>query len=65
MSTASDREALRKIMPGCAGAEPGAGNLSPQVDDGKPLWVLFASSGRSFFSRNSDILGTAAPTVTV
>ena len=30
-----------------AGAEPGTGNLSPRVDDCKPLSMLFASSGRS------------------
>jgi len=30
-----------------AGAEPGTGNLSPRVDDCKPLSMLFASSDRS------------------
>jgi len=30
-----------------AGAEPGTGNLSPRVDECKPLSMLFASSGRS------------------
>lgn len=37
-----------RSCPVAAGAEPGAGNLSPQVDDCKPLWALFASCGRSF-----------------
>src|SRR5262249_42082294 len=37
-----------RACPVAAGAEPGTGNLSPRVDDCKPLWMLFASSGRSF-----------------
>lgn len=36
-----------RSCPVAAGAERGTGNLSPRVDDCKPLWMLFASSSRS------------------